>query len=110
LLDLNVHFGNGLTLDAALANSRKYGYTYGFVINSASPDDFHKPLQAYAGQETGSESLALSSGPQIYWHINYDYKIATLLDKTDVSARFGSPQHFMDQFVEQIEKLSPTAT
>jgi len=42
---------------------RKYGYAYGFVSNSPHPL-FHNPPVC---SRTGSESLAWSIGPQIYW-------------------------------------------
>ncbi len=63
LLDLNVHLGNGLTLDAALANSRKYGYTYGFIVNWPPPSGFRQPPQAFLGLYMVPNHSPCSTGP-----------------------------------------------
>ncbi len=96
LLDLDVRLTGGLTLEQALANSRKFGYTYGFVFDGALPADFRKPPQAYAGVHVqGNEkpgALADASAAGV------DYVIADLAAPGDVT----DAEQFVDGLVKRL--------
>ena len=45
LVDLHVHLKRGLTMEDALANARKYGFTYGFAVNCGLKMGFETDAQ-----------------------------------------------------------------
>jgi hypothetical protein len=104
LMDLDVQLSNGLTLDQALANSRKFGYTYGIVFNGLPPPGFRRPPQAFVGLKiNGRDSLAsLASQPRG----KFDYVIADTVTWTDGDVAVGDPESFMDQLIGRIEQLA----
>ena len=104
LIDLDVRLDGGLTLGQALANSRKYGYTYGFVFDGEPPAGFRRPPQAFVGMRiAGAASPAAPRNPS---RAKVDYVIADMGAETDTSTRINDPQRFMDQTVERIEQLA----
>jgi hypothetical protein len=111
LLDLDVQLINGLTRDQALANARKYGYTYGLVFGYPIPADYHRPMQAFTGLRlSGLDQMdMLTSGRLEAIRTNYDYVIATpIAPDTMRGAQFTDAQQFMDKLVVMIEKLAAT--
>jgi histidinol phosphatase-like PHP family hydrolase len=111
LLDLDVRLTNGLTQEMALANARKYGYTYGIVINHWNRSDYRRPMQVFTGLRfDGQEELQISpnrgnTGPK------YDYVIATAMtpDSMDEALTlFHDPRQFMDRMIFRIEQLAAT--
>ena len=127
LIDFHVHLKGGLTLDQALANARKYGFTYGIAINCGlnfpirndeALRDYIKtherPAQAYfAMQAEGREWLTLFSKEAIS---EFDYVFTDAMTWTNDNGKrmrlwvpqeveIGEPQNFMDQLVDRIEKI-----
>ena len=118
LIDLHVHLKGGLTLEQALANARKYGYTYGIAVNcglnfpinnNESLRQFlqenEKPRQAFfAMQAEGREWLELFSKEAI---AEFDYVFTDAMTWTNDNGKrmrlwipeeveIGDPQNFMD--------------
>ena len=127
LMDLHVHLKGGLTNDQALAHARKYGFTYGIAYNCGlnmgfeTDDSLHnflanyeKPPQTYlAMQAEGREWLDLFSQKTID---QFDYVFTDAMTWTNNKGKrmrlwikeeteVGDPEDFMDQLVDQIEKI-----
>jgi hypothetical protein len=127
LMDLHVHLKRGLTLGQALANARKYGFTYGIAVNCGlkmkyENDDalqlfikeYKKPANTFlAMQAEGREWLDLFSEETIS---KFDYVFTDAMTWTNKNGKrmrlwikdeteVGDPQEFMDELVENIEKI-----
>ena len=127
LIDLHVHLKGGLTAEAALANARKYGYTYGFAVNCGLEmgletdaallnyiDTYEQsPITWFAMQAEGREWLELFSKESI---ARFDYAFTDAMTWTNDNGRrmrlwikeeteVGDPQDFMDQLVDRIVKI-----
>jgi len=127
LVDLHVHLKRGLTMEAALANARKYGFTYGFAVNCGLKmgfesdaelqnyiDNYEKPSHTwFAVQAEGREWLDMFSQEVVNqaeyvftdamtWTNNNGKRMRLWIkEETEV----GDPQDFMDQLVENIETI-----
>jgi len=127
LLDLHVHIRQDMTSDLALANARKYGFTYGLAVNgglmmgfetdealSQFVDSYEQPPETYfALQAEGREWLDLFSQETID---RFDYVFTDAMTWTNDAGRrmrlwmpeeteVGDPEHFMDQLVVSIETI-----
>jgi hypothetical protein len=127
LMDLHVHLKRGLKMQQALANSRKYGITYGIAVNCGMDmtlpseealgeflDQYEKPPQTYlAMQAEGREWLDLFSEEAIE---RFDYVFTDAMTWTNDAGKrmrlwikeeveVGDPEHFMDTLVERIEGI-----
>lgn len=127
LLDLHVHLKGGLFMEPALANARKYGYTYGFAVNCGLQMGFEsdaevekyistykKPPQTFfAMQAEGREWLGMFSKETI---AKFDYIFTDAMTWTNANGKrmrlwvkeeleIGDPQNFMEQLVSNIEKI-----
>ncbi len=104
IIDLDVRLNGGLTLDQALANSRKFGFTYGFVFDGQMPPGFHQPPQAFVGLRiAGPGSPGSPAGTS---RAKADYRIAALAAPSIAGLPINDPQSFMDQTVEQVGQLA----
>ena len=127
LMDLHVHLKGGLTMEEALANARRYGFTYGIAYNCGlkmgfeSEDslrafvrEYKKPEGTYlAMQAEGREWLEMF-GKQTTDMFDYVFTDAmTWTNKNGKLMRLwipeeteiGDPQDFMEQLVENIEAI-----
>jgi hypothetical protein len=127
LMDLHVHLKRGLTMEQALDNARKYGFTYGIAVNCGlkmgfeTNDSLQKYLAAYnkpphtflAMQAEGREWLDLFSKETI---AQFDYVFTDAMTWTNDNGKrmrlwikeeteIGDPQNFMEQLVDRIEKI-----
>ncbi len=125
VVDYHVHLKGGLTLDQALANSRKLGIGYGIAINCGLDfpvhDDasVHDYLEAMKGQPCyvalqgeGREWMTLTS-PESVARFDYCFTDAmTFRDATGYRRRLyvaeelgdlSDPQAFMEMYVNRIE-------
>jgi hypothetical protein len=127
LVDLHVHLKNGLTMDEALKNARKYGLTYGLAVNCGLKmgieteealqkyiSSYKKPPHTYlAMQAEGREWLDLFSKETI---AKFDYVFTDAMTWTNDDGKrmrlwkkeetdIGNVQDFMDQLVSRIEKI-----
>lgn len=127
LIDLHVHLKGGLTMEQALANARKYGLTYGIAVNCGLKmgyeiesdlriflENYEKPPQTFlAMQAEGREWLDIFSEEIIS---EFDYVFTDAMTWTnkngkrmrlwiDEETEVGDPQDFMDQLVDNIEKI-----
>ena len=127
LMDLHVHLKRGLTMEQALDNARKYGFTYGIAVNCGlkmgfeTNDSLQKYLAAYnqpphtflAMQAEGREWLDLFSKETI---AQFDYVFTDAMTWTNDNGKrmrlwikeeteVGDPQNFMAQLVDRIEKI-----
>ena len=127
LAGLHGHLKAGLTIDKVLENARKYGITYGIAYNCGigmgfeTNDslqnfirDYKRPPQTYiAMQAEGREWLELFSKETI---AQFDYVFTDAMTWTNNNGKrmrlwlkeeteVGDPQDFMDQLVNQIEKV-----
>ncbi len=127
LMDLHVHLKRDLTMEQALGNARKYGFTYGFALNCGLKmgfetnealeeylTDYKKPPHTFlAMQAEGREWLDLFSKETI---AKFDYVFSDAMTWTNDNGRrmrlwikeeteVGDPQNFMDQLVDRIEKI-----
>jgi hypothetical protein len=127
MLDLHVHLKGELTMEDALANARKYGFTYGLAVNcglnmtlesdSAAAEflrTYKKPAHTWlAMQAEGREWLDLFS-PEII--SQFDYVFADAMTWTNDNGmrmrlwipeetEVGDPQDFMEQLVDRTEKI-----
>jgi mannose-6-phosphate isomerase-like protein (cupin superfamily) len=130
LLDLHVHLKGGLEMEPALANARKYGFTYGLAVNCGLQMGFEtdaaveeyiagykKPPHAFfAMQAEGREWLDMFSKETI---AKFDYVFTDAMTWTNDNGKrmrlwikeeleIGDPQNFMDQLVNRIEKILST--
>ncbi len=124
LIDLHVHIKGGLTMEAALANARKYGFTYGLAVNCGLKmgfetdsalqdyiDNYEKPPQTwFAMQAEGREWLDMFSKESI---AQFDYAFTDAMTWTNDNGKrmrlwikeeteIGDPQDFMDQLVNRL--------
>jgi hypothetical protein len=127
LMDLHVHIRQDMTSDQALANARKYGFTYGFAVNCGLRmgfetdealnefiDSYEQPPETYfAMQAEGREWLDLFSQQTID---RFDYVFTDAMTWTNDAGKrmrlwvpeeteVGDPQDFMDQLVDRIETI-----
>lgn len=130
LVDLHVHLKGGLTMEAALANARKYGYTYGLAVNSglkmgfesdgevlAYLADYNQPPHTWhAMQAEGREWLQLFSKDIV---TRFDYVFTDSMTWTNDNGlrmrtwlpeetEIGDPQDFMDQLVDRTVAILQT--
>ena len=130
LADLHVHLKGGLDLDHAMANARRYGYSYGIAVNcglkmgyesdSALLDflnTYEKPPHTWlAMQAEGREWLGMFSEDVIS---KFDYVFTDAMTWTNDNGKrmrlwikeeteVGDPQDFMEQLVTRIEKIFST--
>ena len=121
LIDLHTHLKGGLTEDQALAQARKYGYSYGIAWNCGLKMGFESdaelqgfldtheasPLVWTAMQAEGREWLDLFSKESI---ARFDYVFTDAMTWTNDNGKrmrlwipeeteVGDPQDFMDQLV-----------
>jgi 3-keto-disaccharide hydrolase len=124
LIDLHVHIKGGLTMEDALANARKYGFTYGLAVNCGLKmgfetdttlqnfiDTYNKPPQTWlAMQAEGREWLDMFSTESID---QFDYVFTDAMTWTNDNGKrmrlwikeeteIGDPQDFMDQLVNRL--------
>jgi len=127
LADLHVHLKGGLEIEDALANARKYGFSYGFAVNcgqfmtyETEPalqeflDGYEKPPHTWlAMQAEGREWLDIFSDEMIK---QFDYVFTDAMTWTNDKGKrmrlwipeeteVGDPQDFMEQLVDRIEKI-----
>jgi len=127
LVDLHAHLKGGLTAEKALENARKYGFSYGFAVNcglkmgfetdSALQEfikNYKKPTSTWiAMQAEGREWLDLFKKETIN---QFDYVFTDAMTWTNDNGKrmrlwikeeteVGDPQNFMNQLVNQIEKI-----
>ncbi len=125
VVDYHVHLKGGLTLDQALANSRKLGIGYGIAINcgldfpvhdDASVHDYLETMKGkpcyVALQGEGREWMTLTS-PESVARFDYCFTDAmTFRDATGYRRRLyvaeelgdlSDPQAFMEMYVSRIE-------
>jgi len=127
LIDLHVHLKGGLTEEEALAQARKYGYSYGIAVNCGIKMGFetddelkeyldahtHSPLTWHAMQAEGREWLDLFSEES---RARFDYVFTDGMTWTNNNGKrmrlwikeeteVGDPQDFMDQLVDNIVKI-----
>ncbi len=125
LMDLHVHLKRGLTMEQALNNARRYGFTYGFAVNCGLKmgietdealreylNSYKKPPGTYlAMQAEGREWLDLFSKETI---AKFDYVFSDAMTWTNNNGKrmrlwikeeteIGDPQDFMEQLVDNIE-------
>ena len=124
LIDLHVHIKGGLTMEAALTNARKYGFTYGLAVNCGLKmgfetdsalqdyiDNYKKPPQTwFAMQAEGREWLDMFSKESI---AQFDYTFTDAMTWTNDNGKrmrlwieeeteIGDPQDFMNQLVNRL--------
>lgn len=127
LMDLHTHLKGGLTKEQALANARKYGFTYGIAVNCGIKMGFEtnealegflgsyeRPPHAYlAMQAEGREWLDLFKPETI---AKFDYVFTDAMTWTNKKGKrmrlwipeeteVGDPQDFMNQLVDNIEQI-----
>jgi len=127
LIDTHVHLKNGLAMNAALENARKYGFTYGMALNCGLQMGFEtndslenylasykKPASTFiAMQAEGREWLEIFAKETI---AKFDYVFTDAMTWTNDNGKrmrlwipeeteIGDPQNFMDQLVNQIESI-----
>lgn len=130
LIDLHVHLKGGLEKAEALAQARKFGYTYGFAVNCGlnfpiNSDEalneylaeYEKPPQTYlAMQAEGREWRDLFSQDAMG---KFDYVFTDAMTWTNKNGKrmrlwipeeteIGDKQDFMEQLVSQIETIFST--
>ncbi len=127
LVDLHVHLKQGLTLEEALKTARMYGYSYGIAVNCGLKMGFEtdeevleflanypKPSHTWlAMQAEGREWLDMFSDEVIS---KFDYVFTDAMTWTNNNGKrmrlwipgeteVGDPQDFMEQLVDNIEKI-----
>lgn len=125
VVDYHVHLKGGLTIDQALANSRRLGINYGIAINcglnfpvhnDASVHDYLETMKGQACyvalQGEGREWMTLTS-PESVARFDYCFTDAmTFRDTTGFRRRLfipeemgdlSNPQAFMEMYVDRIE-------
>jgi hypothetical protein len=127
LMDLHVHLKGGLEMEPALANARRYGYTYGLAVNcglqmgfetNAAVEEYlstyKKPPHTFlAMQAEGREWQDLFSKETI---AKFDYVFTDAMTWTNDNGKrmriwvkeeteIGDPQNFMDQLVDRTVKI-----
>jgi hypothetical protein len=129
-MDLHVHLKGGLFMEPALANARKYGFTYGMAVNCGLQMGFEtdaqveeyianykKPAHAFfAMQAEGREWLNMFSKETV---AKFDYVFTDAMTWSNAKGKrmrlwmkeeleIGDPQDFMEQLVSNIEKIFNT--
>jgi hypothetical protein len=124
VVDYHVHLKGGLTIDQALANSRRLGIFYGIAINCGigfpvhSDDSVHDYLETMKGQPCyvalqgeGREWMTLTSPDSV---ARFDYCFTDAMTFRDDQGRrvriwlpeetpnISDPQAFMDMYVKRI--------
>ena len=127
LMDLHVHIKGGLTMETALENARKYGFTYGCAVNCGLQmgietedslrnfiDSYEKPPNTFfAMQAEGREWVNLFSKETV---ARFDYVFTDAMTWTNDNGKrmrlwvrneveVGDPQNFMDQLINRIERI-----
>lgn len=127
LIDLHTHLKGGISEEEALAIARTYGYTYGIAWNCGlkmgfeSDEELNGFLETYkpspfvwtAMQAEGREWLDLFSKES---RDKFDYVFTDAMTWTNDNGKrmrlwikeeteIGDPQDFMDQLVDNIEKV-----
>ena len=127
LIDLHTHLKGGISEEEALAIARTYGYTYGIAWNCGlkmgfeSDQELGRFLDGYhpspfiwtAMQAEGREWLDLFSQES---RERFDYVFTDAMTWTNENGKrmrlwipaeteIGDPQNFMDQLVDNIEKV-----
>jgi hypothetical protein len=127
LMDLHVHLKTDLTMEDALANARRYGFTYGIAVNCGLKMGFENdstlqayvssykqpPMTYFAMQAEGREWLELFSESTIS---EFDYVFTDAMTWSNDKGRrmrlwipeeteVGEPQHFMDMLINRIEGI-----
>lgn len=127
LVDLHVHLKGGLSLEAAQANARLYGFTHGYAVNCGLKmgfesdaelevyfADYEQPAHTWhAMQAEGREWLELFSSEM---SARFDYVFTDAMTWTNRDGKrmrlwieeeteVGDPQDFMDQLVDNIESI-----
>jgi hypothetical protein len=132
LMDLHVHLkpGSSVTMDQALNNARKYGFTYGIAINCGlgmgfeTDEEVEEYLASYekpphtfhAMQAEGREWVDMFSKETV---AKFDYVFTDAMTWTNDNGRrmrlwlkeeteIGDPQNFMEQLVDRIETIMST--
>ena len=130
LIDLHTHLKGGMTIDQALENARKYGFTYGIAINCGLKmgfetesslkkymDKYKQPPETYfAMQAEGREWLDMFSIESIK---KFDYAFTDAMTWTNNNGTrmrlwikeeldVGDPQDFMDQLVDHTVEIITT--
>lgn len=130
LMDLHVHLKGGLEMEPALANARKYGFTYGFAVNCGLQMGFetdaevekylagyqNPPHAFFAMQAEGREWLSMFSQETI---AKFDYVFTDAMTWTNDNGKrmrlwikeeteIGDPQNFMEQLVDRTVKIIST--
>ncbi len=130
LLDLHAHLKGGLTMEEALENARKYGFSYGFAVNCGLQmgfeteealaeylDNYEQPPHTYhAMQAEGREWLDLFSREIID---RFDYVFTDAMTWTNDDGKrmrlwipeeteVGDPQDFMEQLVDRTVRIIST--
>jgi hypothetical protein len=104
LLDLDVRLGPTLPLDRALANSRKFGYTCGFVFDERVPGGFRQPPQAFVGLRVKAPETAGFVPKSVY--SLFDYVISDLMPQFSPGAPVPEPEQFMEALTGRIEAVA----
>ena len=126
LFDFHVHLKGKLTLEDALAKSRKYGINYGIAINcgldfpitndeqlQSFVDSYYAPETYLAMQAEGREWMTLFSTEAME---QFDYVFTDALTWTNDKGKrmrlwinedveIGDKQHFMDMYVDRIVEI-----
>ncbi len=127
LVDLHTHLKGGLTLEQALSNARRYGFTYGIAVNCGLQmghesdaevigyfDAFVSPPHTWHGmQAEGREWVDLFSDDVIE---RFDYVFTDSMTWTNDQGKrmrlwlpeeteVGDPQSFMEQLVDRTVEL-----
>jgi hypothetical protein len=130
LIDLHTHLKGGLTEEQALAHARYYGYSYGIAVNCGLMMGFEddgvlnefldsyeaSPFSWFAMQAEGREWLDLFTQES---RERFDYVFTDGMTWTNRNGKrmrlwipqeteVGDPQDFMEQLVENIEKIVTT--
>lgn len=130
LIDLHTHLKGGMSEEDALAQARKYGYTYGIAVNCGLKMGFESdeelntfldsyepsPFTWFAMQAEGREWLELFSPESrerfdyvftdaMTWTNDKGLRMRTWIDE---ETEVGDPQDFMDQLVDQIVAIVTT--
>lgn len=127
IMDLHVHLKGGLSIEAALANARKYGLNYGIAVNCGLKmgyesekelreflDNYQKPSNTFlAIQAEGREWVDIFSDEIIS---EFDYVFTDAMTWTNKNGKrmrlwmkeeteVGDVNDFMEQLVDNIEKI-----
>ncbi|MBI1390442.1 MAG: DUF1080 domain-containing protein [bacterium] len=123
VMDLHTHLKGGLTLEEALANSRRVGINYGIALNCGLgfPVDSNEKVTDFLNQMKGQPALIAMQGEGREWvnlftkesREQFDYVFSDALTWTDDKGRrtrlwmpdevwVDDKQAFMDMYVDRI--------